>query len=245
MLPAKHSLLAIVLLTSGCIQPPQYDDEYEAQFEGNTQSSMELFGSGYFPKSYGEQSVDYCGGNAPPHPLIGEYEQEWYPREWMAAREPSFFLLSENDASPDFALRFTYLPSFNPSVFIRVHKADDKYILIAKRMSRYGGDQSDSIANSKRIELSSEESSELERLLDEEGLFEEPADYCGLGFDGSRWIFERVGPQGYRMVKRWSPTDGAGHNLGQYMFRLTDWSINSSCLQPLPYPFEDMEFACR
>ncbi|WP_108786659.1 hypothetical protein [Erythrobacter sp. Alg231-14] len=245
MLPPKLSLFAIVLLTSGCIQPSQFDDEYEAQFEGNTQRSTELFASGYFPKSYGEPSTESCGDSSPPRPLIGEYEGEWYPREWMAAREPSFFLLSENDASPDFALRFTYLPSFNASVFIRVHKSADKYILIAKRMSRYGGDEPDSIASSKRIELSSKQSSELKRLLDEEGLFEEPADYCGFGFDGSRWIFERVGPQGYSMVKRWSPTNGAGFNLGEYMYTMTGWSLHSSCLRPLPYPFEDIEFACR
>lgn len=184
-----------------------------------------LFASGYFPRTFGEPQID-CGYPAGPAALIGEVEQEWYPRQWQAAREPSFYGLSEQDIPPAFALRFSYIPSFTPSVFIRVHRESDGLRLVAKEMSGAGGYEPGKIARSKEVRLSSQQVLQLEKLLAEEALFEEPADTCQLGFDGSEWIFEMVDSKGYRMVKRWSPNEGAAYNLGMHLAELSGWQFD-------------------
>lgn len=242
---AKLSLLAVCLLLAGCIPAPQYDREFNAQFNQDNRSAVESFASGYFPDSYGDPLVDYCSSDAGPWPLIGEVEKEWYPEQWMAAREPSFFLYSEQDARPKFALRFSYIPSFSPSIFIRVQEEEGAYTLFAKRMDGAGGYEPGSIASSKKVSLSDQEVADLQQLLRENALFEEEADGCSSGFDGSQWLFELVDSQGYRFVKRWSPTDGAGHRLGQHLIALTGWNMDEMCLYPLPYPLADVGVLCR
>lgn len=242
---AKLPILAMYLLSAGCIPAPQHDREFDAQFRQKGGSAAESFASGYFPESYGDPIVDYCGSDAGPWPLIGEVEEEWYPDQWIAAREPSFFLFSEQDAPPKFALRFSYIPSFSPSIFVRVQENDGTYTLFAKRLDGAGGYEPGSIASSKKITLSDEEVAELQLLLSEDGLFEEKADGCALGFDGSKWLFEQIDYQGYRFVKRWSPTEGAGHRLGQHLIGMTGWQIDAQCLYPLPYPMADIGILCR
>ena len=119
------------------------------------------------------------------------------------------------------------------------------YTLFAKRMDGAGGYEPGSIASSKKVSLSVEEITDLKKLLREDGLFEEKADLCSLGFDGSKWLFEQIDHQGYRFVKRWSPTEGAGHRLGQYLIELTGWKIGEQCMYPLPYPMADVGILCR
>ena len=241
---AKLCSVGAMLLLAGCIQAPQYDSEFAAQFERTDQKSDDLFASGYFPKSFGEPIVDYCDFPRGPLPLIGEVEAEWYPQQLKAAREPSFFLLSEQKTPPEMAIRFSYIPSFSPSIFVRLHKDDDGYTLYAKRLSGAGGYEPGSISSSKRIRLSDQQASELELLLQREALFDEPADGCSSGFDGSKWIFETVERQNYTMIKRWSPTEGPAYNLGRYLVELTGWNFESSCLRPFPYPLSDIEVLC-
>lgn len=234
--------LIAFLFLAGCMPAEPYDREFEDQFEGDTSSYERFFASSYVPPSYADPQVD-CGYPNGPIALIGEVEKDWYPRQWKAAREPSFYLLSEHEKPPEFALRFSYIPSFTPSVFVRIHKEGDEYWLIAKEMDGAGGYDPGSIDRSKRVRLSSEQVAELQRLLDEESLFDEPPDTCQLGFDGSEWLFEMIDPNGYRMIKRWSPTEGAGYNLGRYLFDLSGWNIR--CRASLPRPFSEVEFFCE
>ncbi|WP_428028250.1 hypothetical protein [Altererythrobacter sp.] len=245
MIQQKLSLVLIILITSGCIDPPQYDDEYEAQFERETQNPRELFASGYFPEVYGEPIVGNCDWPSGPHPLIGEVEEDWFSDQLIAAREPSLHLLSQQQLRPSFILRFSYLPSFSPSIFVRVYKDTDDHFLIAKRLSGLGGYDAGTIASSKKIRLTSDQVDSLKRLLVEEALFNEPADDCSIGFDGATLIFEQVDENGYKMVKRWSPSEGSAYNLGLHLHRLTGWNTDQQCIRPLPYPFQDTEFACR
>jgi len=41
-----------------------------------------------------------------------------------------------------------------------------------------------------------------------------------LGFDGSRWIFEYLNPEGYKIRDVWSPSDKFYH-LGIFLFNLS------------------------
>ena len=183
-----------------------------------------MFAHGYFPKSYGNASFD-CGVNVGKIPTISEIEEEWYPSQWQAALEPSLHLLSEQKTS-NFVLRFSYIPSFGPSIFIRIHKEGKRYKLIVKKMSGFGGYDPGVISESKEIHLSPKQVSELNKLLNKEKLFEEAAAICDFGFDGSEWIFETADSNGYKMVKRWTPFDGAAYNVGEYLFLLSECPID-------------------
>lgn len=160
-------------------------------------------------------------------PIIGEVEREWYPRQWRAASEPSFYELAQCEALPDLALRFGYIPSFDPSVFIRVQPDGEGLKLIAKKMTGAGGYDPGTLGRSKELRLTDKQASELRRMLSAEALFQEPPHTCELGFDGSQWIFEMVDKEGYKMVKRWSPNEGAAHNLGQFLIDLSGWRIDT------------------
>lgn len=233
-------LIATTLLV-GCGPAESFDSEFRDQAIRARDARERLFASGYFPPSFADPQFD-CGSSDRKSELIGSYEAEWYPREWKAAREPSFYLLSKQEKPPEFALRFTYIPSFAASVFIRIQKEGDEYWLIVKEMDGASGFDKGRIARSKKDRLSSRQVSELKRLLAEEALFSEAPGACGSGLDGSGWIFEMIDPNGYRMVKRWTPTQGAGYNLGQYLIELSNWNLN--CLSSLPRPFSDVELFC-
>jgi hypothetical protein len=234
-------LIATTLL-AGCIPAESFDSEYIDQFENGSTAHEQLFASSYFPPSFADPQVD-CGFPGGPKELIGKVEEDWYPSQWKAAREPSFYLLSKQVKPPDFALRFSYIPSFTQSVFIRIQKEGDEYWLIAKEMDGAGGYDPGSIDRSKKDRLSSRQVAELQRLMTEEALFSEPSDTCQFGFDGTKWIYELIDPNGYRMVKRWSPNQGAGYNLGRYLIELSGWNV--SCWSSLPRPFSEVELVCE
>lgn len=235
------SFIAATLL-AGCIPAEPFDSEYKDQFKSGGAAQEQLFASSYFPPSFADPQVD-CGVPGGPMKLIGEVEEDCYPGQWRAAREPSFYLLSKQEKSPEFALRFSYIPTFTPSVFIRIQKEGDGYWLIAKGMDGAGGYDPGLIGRSKRDRLSSRQVAKLQRLLTEEALFSEPSDICQFGFDGSRWIFEQIDPSGYRMVKRWSPTQGAAYNLGRYMMELSGWDV--TCRSSLPRPLSEVGLFCE
>ncbi|WP_176273112.1 hypothetical protein [Altererythrobacter lutimaris] len=217
------SLLVCLALLTGCIPAQPYDKEFEAQFEESDTNLGDLFASGYFPKEYGDPIVDYCGSTFGPRELIGEVEEEWFPRQLMAGREPSLYLLSQQEPGPEFVLRFSYIPSFSPSIFVRIYADDGGYVLVAKKLSGVGGYEPGTIASSKKIRLPPDEVAELERLLATGALFEEQQESCELGFVGSDWLFEQVDASGYKLVKRWSPSSGAGYELGQHLLRLSGY----------------------
>jgi hypothetical protein len=207
--------LAIFALTACDAVRPQ-DRACQAQQASTAESKAGAFARGYFPEAFAKPSLA-CGYPAGPSPIIGDIEREWYPRQLRAGCEPSLYELSRRAERSEFTLRFSLIPSFHPSVFIRVQKAGDQYTLIVKEMSGAGGYDPGVIKRSKELLLSPIQVTELKRLLAEETLFEEPATICERGFDGSQWLFEIVDKGGYKMVNRWSPTEGPARNLGSYL----------------------------
>lgn len=216
------AILASFALVS-CNQVRPEDRACQADNVSAAEPREESFAFGYFPLAFSEPT-ESCGNGS--FAIIGEVAREWYPRQWRAACEPSFYELSKEAASPKFALRFSYIPSFDPSVFISVLKEGDDYKLIAKKLSGTGGYDPGVINHSKELFLSAEQVAELKRLLEQESLFDEPPVTCELGFDGSQWIFEKVDESGYKMVNRWSPREGTAHSLGQHLIELSGWRVD-------------------
>jgi hypothetical protein len=122
---------------------------------------------------------------------------------------------------------FSYIPSFDPSVFITVQRKGEGFVLIAKQLNGAGGYDPGILARSKEIALTEEQAVEFEAMLAEGGLFREAVETCEFGFDGSRWIFELVSSGEYQMVNLWSPSDGAAHELGELRIRLSGWNIET------------------
>jgi hypothetical protein len=201
-------------------------DEPICLVSGQSGPQPAMFADGYFPAEFGKPSQD-CGTSSGPWPILSDIEQDWYPTQLRAAHEPSLYALTQCEAPPQFALRFSYIPSFDPSVFIRVQSDGDGLSLIAKQLTGAGGYDPGTLGWSKKTRLTDRQVSELRQLLASEALFEEPPITCDLGFDGSEWIFELVDKDGYRMVKRWSPHQGAAHNLGRFLIELSGWDTET------------------
>ena len=215
---------AIVLFSAAKLWPPkEYDDLYNSQQTNQQLLDGSAFASGYFPPEYADPSID-CGYGAGRMPIISDVETEWYPGQLSAAREPSLYLLSRQAEPPEFALRFSLIPSFDPSMFVRIYKEGPDYWLVVKHLSGAGGYEPGSIAASNKRRLSESEVSRLMELLAKLELFEESKVDCVFGFDGSRLLFEQVDEDGYAMVNRWSPDEGKALELGEFLIGLSGWA---------------------
>jgi len=220
----RTAAISSALFLASCV-PEKFDHPIcHAPPKIGSDTEIQKFASGYFPPEYGDPSSG-CNYRAGPTAIIGEVEREWYPRQWAAASEPSLYEAAQCNALPDFVLRFSYIPSFDPSVFIRVQSDGDGLKLTASEMTGAGGYDPGEVGRTKEVRLSEKQAFELREMLDAQALFEEKPDICQAGLDGSSWIFELVDKDGYRMVKRWSPEDGAAHNLGILLIEFTDWSF--------------------
>lgn len=222
----KNAAICASLLLAACTQE-QFDDPICKPSQNLTGVSQEeAFAFGYFPAEFAEPNRD-CGYPVGPLPIISEIESVWYLQHWRAAGEPSLYELASCDDPPSFAMRFSYIPTFYPPVFIRIQPSEDGLKLIVKEMTAAGGYGTGTISRSKEVSLTTEQVSGLKRLLDEQALFQEPTTICKLGFDGSQWIFEKVDEDGYKMVSRWSPREGAAHSLGIYLMELSGWDFGA------------------
>lgn len=186
------------------------------QTEGSL--STDLKPKDYFPPSFSEPTID-CGLDSGPVPILEESTQEWFANEWRAACELSFFEITRTESPPDFALRFSYFPSFSPTIFISVYEENDRYFLVKKEMD-YWADTSTLDRSSERV-LSANEVREMKMLLAEERLFDEPPRACvGRGFDGTEMVFELIEGTEYSMVNRLSPTEGPAYNVARFLLEL-------------------------
>ncbi len=145
----KVGSVLVAFTLAGCT-PERFDEPIcQSATKLSPEQRSSPFASGYFPEEYSEPSLS-CGFPGGPRPIVGKVESEWYPSQWQAAGEPSFFELAQCTALPEFALRFSYIPSFDPSVFIRVQADGDGLKLIAKEMTFAGGYEPGKIGRSKK-----------------------------------------------------------------------------------------------
>lgn len=186
----------------------------------------------YFPDGFpSKPQPDDCGVE---HPRLSEVEIEWYPGQWSAACEPPLkdAVGSEND--PHFVFRFSILPSFASSLFMRLESHGNGQTLIVKQMTGSGGYDPGVIARSKEIELTDQEVAAIQESL--VGILKArdaeiaqsrtngPKDTCFGTFDGTMWIFETVQDGRYDLVQVNSPSGGALFDLGQMLLAKTGWS---------------------
>ena len=186
----------------------------------------------YFPEDFPEQrQPDACGIE---RPRLSEIEIEWYARQWSAACEPPLEDAVELEGDSDFAFRFSYLPSFDSPLFVRLEEVDDGARLIVKQMTGDGGHQPGVVSRSKNIELTPEEVAAIRDSMADilvardariaAARLEGRKDTCFGFMDGTMWIFESIEGGHYDMVSANSPREGPLFDLGHMLLTKTGWA---------------------
>jgi hypothetical protein len=122
--------------------------------------------------------------------------------------------------SGDFAVRFSYLPSFHSPLFVRASRRGERWELHYK--AGVGSETGHSL-------LADDEAQQLIDLTESVNLTEMPYKEDVIGLDGARWSLE-IARQGiYTFRQRWSPVHDTSERrlaefvaLGKYLVQLSD-----------------------
>ncbi|WP_294322589.1 hypothetical protein [uncultured Sphingomonas sp.] len=180
----------------------------------------------YFPPRYVDPQI-HCFGRGKAIPVVTAFERDWYGKHLRAAAEPSLYAMAVRGSAD--SLRFTWLPSFDAPVIVRVEGlAGRAPRLLAVRLTGQGGYEPGAIADRVDRPLTSAEASDLRRrLIAANPLAITPAECGGGGLDGAQWLVERSIGHRYRLTVRWSPEHGAVRATGMAMLRLTGWRFDA------------------
>ena len=153
--------------------------------------------------------------------------EEWYGKHLRALGEHP---LCDSAGVPAEVYRLTWLPSFHPTVVVRIERTLSAYILIAKAESGAGGYEPGHLARDTTYTLGEGERAEFVSLLSAADFWTVPTtpppDRLG-GFDGAQWVLEGLGRGRYHVVDRWSPpTNGPDARYRQ----LAAWMLQRSGL---------------
>jgi hypothetical protein len=160
-------------------------------------------------------TLSACSG-APdyfPPGQIDSFRDEWYSEQLRAAMESA---LKPTGTSTRAAFRFTWIPSFTPTITVRVVRNDARITLVAKRLSGSGGYEPGRIRRQVRFTLSTRQWSELSSLIDEANFWAMPSEEpekcdasgtCWVGMDGAQWLLEGADSTRYHFVDRWFHED--------------------------------------
>jgi hypothetical protein len=181
--------------------------------------------STYFPP-YDPQSAAHCSAaEQAGMARVGDFSSQRYGSQLAAAGEPSLYARSLRGRGD--ALRFTWLPAFDPAVFVRIERLRSKAPrLVAVRLTGAGSYSPGSVADRIDRRLSVDEAAALRQLVEENDLSAIPSVACGPGgTDGSRWLVERAIGTRFRLIDRWSPKRGKVHAIGMTLLGFTGWQF--------------------
>jgi len=153
--------------------------------------------------------------------LAREFFQRAYPDDSTLVHLYQF--LTECRELPltrgEFAVRFTYLPSFHAPVFVRASQHVANWELTCKAGNRPA---------IHHLPLAPDDAQRLVSLAEAVNLNAMPADDDIIGLDGSTWALEVSRAGSYALRHRWSPTDLTEERgltefvgLGRYMLNLS------------------------
>ena len=166
---------------------------------------------------------------------IQEAAQEALAREFFkpANAESGFMLrclyrfLIECREAPltcdEFAVRFTYLPSFHPSLFVRASHHGGKWELSCRA-------QNGPTIN--HLPLAPEDGRRLLSLAEAVNLAAMPVDDDVLGLDGSTWALEACCSGGHAFRHRWSPAHDTEKRALTEFVALSRYLVKLSGLGP-------------
>lgn len=138
----------------------------------------------------------------------------WYGSQLRATGQGPLCRGSDPSTS---VFRLTWIPSFHPTVMVRIEQRGTTYSLYAVRLTGAGGYDPGSKARDTTVSIASSDWEEWTRLLSAARFWEASTDESDsavtphgkvvvmVGADGAQWLLEgRRGDQ-YHAVDRWSP----------------------------------------
>ncbi|WP_206238835.1 hypothetical protein [Novosphingobium terrae] len=157
--------------------------------------------------------------------VMNEFQEGWFSEHLAAAGEPSLAKLAETaPASGRAVVRFTWLPSFDHPVTVRLEWVPSGAMHLTARMLSGAGGYAPGVVKQKvDRDLTEAEKATMNKLFASLLLWRQPAALCDLGSDGAEWIFDGADSAGYHFVKRWSPNNGPVKEAGMAMLKLTGW----------------------
>jgi Leucine Rich Repeat (LRR) protein len=142
-----------------------------------------------------------------PKGVISNYSVDWYSEDLYAMKEPSLWSLSKEDPKA-VVLCFVWLPSFDPSVAVRVVLSDQGAKLHAVQLDAVSGYLGGKPTVRKSVTLTREQCAELKRLVDDAGFWSMPSNCVEHGVeDGASYVFEGVNEGKYHVVDANSSRD--------------------------------------
>lgn len=150
--------------------------------------------------------------------------REWLERELAATGEASLYSLAQ--AGNADVVRFVWVPSFHPTVRVRIEGlASATPRLIAEQGSERGGHGSAGVAARIDRLLAPDEVKAIHPLLDARALSVPQPHGPVAMLDGAQWLVERAVGRCYTAVIEQSPDDGGLHAAGEALVRLTGWDV--------------------
>jgi len=143
------------------------------------------------------------------------FAANWYSKHLKALAEPSLLDLSKNPTLESY--RFIWLRTFHHPVIERVDiQAGDAGALTSKVASGKGGYDPGHIVENTSRPLTREQTDTFLGRVKRVRFWDLPSyENSGTGgVDGAQWIIEGVKDGRYHAVDRWSPVEGAVHDLG-------------------------------
>jgi hypothetical protein len=143
-----------------------------------------------------------------------QFKATWYGRNLRALQEPSLFALMKTPSSESY--RFLWLRTFHPPISVRVEcKPDGSSVVTAKIASGKAGYNPGVLSQTSSRTLTKEQTQAFQKSVEAASFWQIPSqDYERGGADGAQWVIEGVKNRHYHLVDRWTPKDGAVHDLG-------------------------------
>jgi hypothetical protein len=143
-----------------------------------------------------------------------QFKNRWYSDTLAAFEEPPLSNWAAREEIQT-AYRFIYIPSFHPSLVIRVWGdilSTPCLQAVTKVGSKVGSEEPWMLAEAKSLELLT--------AIDENKFWPSINWDLSMGFDGSRWVFEGWNQGKYKWLDAWSPDNGPAYRLGKVFLSL-------------------------
>lgn len=143
-----------------------------------------------------------------------QFKKSWYSDTLAAFEEPPLSNWADREKIQT-AYRFIYIPSFHPSLVIRVWGdilSTPCLQAVTKVGSKVGSEEPWMLTEAKSLELLT--------AINENKFWPSINWDLSIGFDGSRWVFEGWNQGKYKWLDAWSPDNGPAYRLGQVFFSL-------------------------
>jgi hypothetical protein len=144
------------------------------------------------------------------YPELSEWEARWYASELRQLREPS--LLERKNRRGYSAYRFLLIPSFSPSLVIRLVVNPDGTGTLAAKLRTNSRGEDKNAPREQTVTAASEQVNEFFDLLRDADFWALPTAKSERGFDGQEWLLEGAWDGKYHVVDRWSGSMEASYS---------------------------------